>query len=132
MPLFVLSALGLLKRIPLWCWIALGSLLLLVWYGNHREQAGVVKERARWEAVEAKNQREIDRLTKERNDAVTSAENAKTERDRVYALKSAPIKVEVSNYAKSPAGATKCVDPVGLQLGQASIDAANAATAAAK
>ena len=101
-------------------------------YGNNRERKGAEGERVKWQAEAAKQAAIAATLAQERQAAVDEAETAKAERDRVYALKTVPIKVEVQSYAKSPAAIVRCVDAVGVSIGSKAIAAANAATQAAR
>ena len=101
-------------------------------YGDKREAAGVAKEHVKWQAEAAKQAAIALTLAQERQSAVDAAEVAKAERDRVYALKAAPIKVEVQSYAKSPAAIVRCVDAVGVSVGSKAIAAANAVTQTAR
>jgi len=109
-----------------------GLLFALHRYGNNREEEGAASERVKWEAQAAKAAAIAVTLAQERQAAVDAAETANAERDRVYALKTAPIKVEVQSYAKSPAAIVRCVDAVGVSIGSKAIAAANAATQAAR
>ena len=100
-------------------------------WGNRRYNAGVDALAAKWKASEAIAAANALKLAQQRQSAVDAAQVASAERDRVYALKIAPIKVEVQSYAKTPAAIVRCVDPVGVSIGAKAIAAANAATAAA-
>lgn len=117
---------------------AVGALVIIalafavIRYGNNRERKGAEGERVKWQAEAAKQAAIAVTLAQERQAAVDEAETAKAERDRVYALKTAPIKVEVQSYAKSPAAIVRCVDAVGVSIGSKAISAANAATQAAR
>lgn len=117
---------------------AVGGLVIIalafavIRYGNNREREGAKGERVKWQAEAAKQAAIAVTLAQERQAAVDEAETAKAERDRVYALKTAPIKVEVQSYAKSPAAIVRCVDAVGVSIGAKAIAAANAATQTAR
>ena len=130
-----LALLSLARRF--WPYLA-GALLIValafavIRYGNNREREGAEGERVKWQAEAAKQAAIALTLAQERQSAVDAAEVAKAERDRVYALKTAPIKVEVQSYAKSPAAIVRCVDAVGVSIGSKAIAAANAATQAAR
>ena len=112
--------------------VIIGALLWLRSWGNGREADGYAKR----DALAVKQASEAAAiavtLAQERQTAVDEAETAKAERDRVYALKTAPIKVEVQSYAKSPAAIVRCVDAVGVSIGSKAIAAANAATQTAR
>ena len=112
--------------------VIIGALLWLWSWGHGREADGypnrdalAVKQASEAAAIAVT-------LAQERQTAVDEAETAKAERDRVYALKTAPIKVEVQSYAKSPAAIVRCVDAVGVSIGSKAIAAANAATQTAR
>jgi len=111
--------------------VLLGLVLWLRHYGREQYNKGVDDLAAKWAASEAKAAAVAATLAQERQAAVNRAEVASAERDRVYALKTAPIKVEVQGYAKTPAAVVRCVDPVGVSIGAKAIAAANAATATA-
>lgn len=120
-----------------WRFIAGAALVLAIvfgiWrYGHQQYNRGVDDLAAKWAASEAKAAAVALTLAQQRQSAVDAAEVAGAERDRVYALKTAPIKVEVQNYVKSPAAVVRCVDPVGVSIGAKVIAAANAATSAAR
>ena len=130
-----IAILGLLRRF--WPYIAGALVIVALWfalmhYGNKREAEGAEGERVKWQAEAAKQAAVAVTLAQERQAAVDEAETAKAERDRVYALKTAPIKVEVQSYAKSPAAIVRCVDAVGVSIGAKAISAANAATQATR
>ena len=102
------------------------------WFHHSGYVDGKTEVQAKWDAQKVKDAAEAARMAQERQNAVDAANTAKAERDRVYALKTAPIKVEVQSYAKSPAAVVRCVDPVGVSIGNKAIAAANAATSATR
>lgn len=110
--------------------VVIAAVLAVRHYGKVQYNAGVDALAAKWRASEAEAAAKAFRLAQERQQAVNAAQVAAAERDRVYALKTAPIKVEVQSYAKSPAAVVRCVDPVGVSIGAKAIAAANAATRA--
>ena len=100
-------------------------------YGRVQYNKGVDDLAAKWAASEAKAAAVAVTLAQQRQAAVDAAQVASAERDRVYALKTAPIHVEVQGYAKTTGAAVRCVDPVGVSIGAKAIAEANATTSAA-
>lgn len=123
---------GLARAVPGWVWGALAAALALFLWGNHREASGRTAERARWERRVAAAEAEAAALRAQRAQAVADAVAARAERDRLYTLARTPVTNEVIRYVATPAAAVPCPDADGLRLGQAAIDAANAATRAAR
>lgn len=129
-----MSILGL--ALPWWAKYAAGALVAVavgvaIWrYGVSQYNEGVDDLAAKWAASEVKATAAALALSQDRQAAVNRAQAADAERDRVYALKTAPIKVEVKDYGKSPAAVARCVDAAGVRIGAKVIAAANAATAA--
>lgn len=123
---------SLARALPGWVWGALVAGVALLLWGNHREASGRTAERTRWEHRLAAAEAHAAALRAQRAQAAAAALAAGAERDRLYALARAPLTNKVIRYVATPAAAVPCPDPDGLRLGQAAIDAANAATAAAR
>ena len=99
------------------------------WINDAAHDRGVAGERAKWQAAEAANVAKVRDLETKWQTASDAAAAASVERDKAWAAVRAPIKVEIGGYAKTPAGAARCPDAVGVRIGQKAIDAANAALA---
>ncbi len=119
-------------------WLLLGLIVAMVggavWLRTSAysagKTAGVKAERQAWQQVAQKAKDQAEQLATERQARKDEAALARSERDKLYATKVAPIKLEVQTYARSPAGAVRCVDDAGVRLGQKAIGAANSALAA--
>lgn len=128
---------GLLLKVlsgPAGPWVLLGLVVALAgggwWLRAQGYDAGVKDERLAWQQVAAKVREQAEQLAAERQARKDDAALARAERDRLYAAMVAQTKLEVQRYARSPAGAVRCVDDAGVRLGQAAIDAANQTIAA--
>lgn len=118
------------------CWkpLAAGVLAIaaLVWFNHAAEQRGALAERQIWQARAARATAaaiaEAQKRTSDREAALVAA----SARARRYAEAHRPIAQEVIRYVQSPAAAIACPDAAGVHIGQASIDAANTAIAAAR
>ena len=93
---------------------------------------GVAAERTRWTLRTAMFDAARAADAAARQTRAAAADRAATARADSYAHARAPVTQEVIRYVATPAAATACPDMRGVQLGQAAIDAANAATAAAR
>ncbi|TFU05647.1 hypothetical protein EUV02_01025 [Polymorphobacter arshaanensis] len=117
-----------------WKPLAAGVLAIaaLVWFNHAAEQRGALAERQIWQARAARAAAAAIAQAQTRTAQREAALVAASERARRYADARKPIAQEVIRYVQSPAAATACPDAVGVHIGQASIDAANAAVAAAR
>ncbi|MGL4543706.1 MAG: hypothetical protein ACRCUI_14475 [Polymorphobacter sp.] len=118
------------------CWKPLVAGLIavaaLIWFNHAAQRRGAVAERRIWEARASQAAAAAARQALARNLHRDSALAAAAVRARRYANARTPIVQEVIHYVQSPAAAVHCPDAAGVRIGQASIDAANAATAAAR
>lgn len=55
----------LLKRVPLWVWVALGLLIAVWFYGQHQFDAGQADRQKEWDASIERGRAEVARLTSE-------------------------------------------------------------------
>jgi len=118
----------------LWRYLV-GSVLMLAltgWLVSAAYRRGVSSERAQWTLRTATLERASAAAAAARASRAVAAERTAAARADAYAHLRAPITQEVIHYVATPAAAAVCPDLHGVQLGQAAIDAANAATAAAR
>jgi len=127
---------GLLAAFLLRWWkpLAAGVLAVgvLVWFNHAAEQRGAIAERRIWQARESRAVAAAVTLALARNAQRDVALTAAASRARRYADRRAPITQEVIRYVQTSAAAVACPDAAGVRIGQASIDAANKAVAAAR
>lgn len=97
------------------------------WWAYNR---GADHVQGEWDKAKARGVLIIAAKNAELQTAKDAAITAGIERDRLYQIANRPIQNEVKAYVQTPGAAVRCVDPVGVRLGQRAIDAANAATAA--
>ena len=117
-----------------WKPLAAGLLAVaaLVWFNHAAEQRGALAERQIWQARAARAAAAAIAQAQNRTSDREAALVAASQRARRYADARHPIAQEVIRYVQSPAAAAACPDAAGVHIGQASIDAANAAVAAAR
>jgi hypothetical protein len=111
---------------------ALLAVAALVWFNHAAEQRGALAERQIWRARAARAVAAAIAQAQKRTSDREAALVAASTRARRYAAARSPIAQEVIRYVQSPAAAAHCPDAAGVHIGQASIDAANAAVAAAR
>lgn len=116
-------------------WILLGLVLAIIGgaaairitaYSDGKE-SGTMTERQSWQKVAERARLLADQLAAERQARKDDAAAARAERDSLFESKSHPITLEVRDYAKGSAAASRCIDTVGVRIGQKAIDAANQA-----
>ena len=124
-----MTAMLLLRRF--WPVLAVIGIAISLWaWGNARFDAGVAKERAKWQEVVARERAIAATEALARAAAVNAAHDADTQRNAALERLLAPINDKVNNYAKSPNGRAVCPSHDGRLLAQQAIDAANASIAA--
>ena len=96
---------------------------------NAGESAGITSERNKWLLEKGKAEALANQLAEERQARANDAAASRAERDKLYANRVQPITLEVREYAKTPAASARCIDPVGVHLGQQAIATANTAIA---
>lgn len=124
--------LGFIRGLPPAVWIGLVAIAAVWMFGNHREAQGRADEKARWERRVEAAEAESAKLRLQWAQAAATAAALQVERDRLYQLARDPVTKEIVRYVQSPAAAAVCPDADGVRLGQAAINAANTATAAAR
>lgn len=104
----------------------------LAWLNHAAELRGASAERHIWQARDRRAMADAVTLALVRTAQRDAALTAAASRARRYADNRTPISHEVIRYVQTPAAAVACPDAAGVRIGQASIDAANKATAAAR
>lgn len=111
-------------------WQYLAAIGLILGAYHWAWSRGANHTQAKWDAAVARGVLIVAKRNAELQEAKNTAEAASAERNRMYELANRPIQNEVNAYVKTPAAAARCIDPVGVSLGDRSISAANAALAA--
>ncbi|HPU14468.1 MAG TPA: hypothetical protein PK808_00140 [Polymorphobacter sp.] len=108
------------------------AIAALVWFNHAAEQRGALTERRIWQVRTARAAAVAVAQAQARAAVREAALVAASERARRYGARRLPITQEVTRYVQSPAAAIACPDAAGVHIGQASIDAANAAVASTR
>lgn len=130
MPVFLLPALDLLKRLP-WKWILLALATSLVLISVYRVGLSNGDERttAKFEAREARAKELALKVQAARQDNKDVAEVKGATRKKSIRTVYVPVERKVIEYVKTPAAAVVCLDPSGGMLTNEAIDTANLAIA---
>ena len=115
-------------------WRYLAAAVLLAgaygWVTSQAYRRGVAHAEAACQAAAARAAADTAARAAANAAQAAGADAARAHRSAAYARRRAPIAQEVIRYVQTPAAAARCPDLRGVQLGQAAIDAANAAAAA--
>lgn len=130
MPVFLLPALDLLKRLP-WKWILLALATSLVLISVYRVGLNNGDERTteKFEAREARAKELALKVQAARQDNKDVAEVKGATRKESIRTVYVPVENKVIEYVKTPAAAVVCLDPSGGMLTNEAIDTANLAIA---
>ena len=130
MPVFLLPALDLLKRLP-WKWILLALATSLVLISVYRVGLNNGDERTtkRFERREAAARDVALKVQAARQDNKDVAEVRGATRKESIRTVYVPVEKKVIEYVKTPAASVVCLDPSGGMLTDEAIDTANNAIA---